>query len=134
MIKSLRKLIHNSRGAAAVEFALVAPIIFIVIFVLINFGRLYWVQGSMTFAIEAAGRYAMLNPASSSATITSQANANLYGISTSEVAFSTNTITGSDSVQYMIITANASFNFIPGDLLPYGTINLSRKVRVPLIP
>lgn len=133
-MKKLRSLLRNSHGATAVEFALVAPIVFVVIFVLINFGRLYWLQGSMTFAIEAAGRYAMLNPASSSSTVTSQASANLYGINVSEVAFSTSTATGSDSVQYMTITAQASFNFIPGNLLPYGTINLTRRVRVPLIP
>lgn len=134
MIRVFRNLLGNSRGAAAVEFALVAPIVFIVIFILINFARLYWLQGSMTFAIEAAGRYAMLNPASDNVTVTNQANANLYGINASEVAFSTATATGSDSVQYMTITAQASFNFIPGDLLPFTTINLSRRVRVPLIP
>lgn len=134
MMVKWRNLLFNSKGATAVEFALVAPIVFIVIFVLINFGRLYWLQGSMTFAIQAAGRYAMLNPATDSTTVTNLAKDNLYGINASEVTFSTANATGSDSVQYMTITAQSSFNFIPGNLLPYGTITLSRKVRIPLIP
>lgn len=133
-MRKLLTLCRNQRGATAVEFALVAPVVFVVIFVLINFARLYWLQGSMTFAVEAAGRYAMLNTSASSTDVTDQAKANLYGISTTEVAFSTATAAGSDGVQYMTITAASSFNFIPGDLLPYGTISLSRKVRVPLIP
>lgn len=48
------------RGATLVEFAVVAPVLFLLIFGIIEFGRLMMVQQAMTNAAREAGREASL--------------------------------------------------------------------------
>lgn len=124
---------RDTRGATAVEFALIAPMIFMLIFGLIEFGRLYWVKGSIAYALNGSGRYAMLNPTAPTTQVIEQARANLYGVSQSEVNFATSNVT-SGGVNYLTVTARVTFEFVPGNILNFGTIKLMSQVRVPLIP
>jgi Flp pilus assembly protein TadG len=48
-------------GAAAVEAALVLPVLFLFIFCIIEFGRAVWQWNTMLLAVEQAGRWAMIN-------------------------------------------------------------------------
>lgn len=48
---------HSERGAAAVEFALVAPILLAILLGTIEFGRAYNIQISLTHAAREAARY-----------------------------------------------------------------------------
>jgi Flp pilus assembly protein TadG len=50
-------------GAAAVEAALVLPLLFLFIFCIIEFGRAVWQWNTMLLAVEQAGRWAMINNA-----------------------------------------------------------------------
>jgi Flp pilus assembly protein TadG len=50
----------NRRGAAAVEFALVAPVFFVFVFGIIEFGRALMVQQVMVNAARAGARMAIL--------------------------------------------------------------------------
>lgn len=49
-------------GAAAVEFALVLPILLILIFGTMDLGRIWYAQNAMNSVAQTAGRYAILNP------------------------------------------------------------------------
>jgi Flp pilus assembly protein TadG len=51
------------QGAAAVEAALVLPVLFLFIFGIIEFGRALWQWNTMLLAVEQAGRWAMINNA-----------------------------------------------------------------------
>jgi Flp pilus assembly protein TadG len=53
------------RGASAVEFAVVAPVLFLMIFGMIEFGRLIMVQQIMTNASREGAREAVLDGATS---------------------------------------------------------------------
>jgi Flp pilus assembly protein TadG len=55
-----RKPTHYRNGVAAVEFALVAPIFFLLVFGLIEFGRMMMVQQSLTNAAREGCRVAIL--------------------------------------------------------------------------
>src|ERR1700730_13280420 len=48
----------RSKGQAMVEFALVAPLFFFLIFVLMDFGRMFLVQMDIQEAVYEAGRFA----------------------------------------------------------------------------
>jgi len=47
------------RGQALVEYALVLPLIFLLIFGLVDFGRLFYTELTLQYALRAAGRYAV---------------------------------------------------------------------------
>lgn len=68
---------HSSaeRGQATVEYALVVPLIFLLVFGLVDFGRLFFTELTLQYALRAAARYAVTgnhlpNPANPSQMLT----------------------------------------------------------------
>lgn len=59
--RRVRRLRRQRRGAAAVEFALVAPVLFLLVFGMIEFGRLVMVQQILTNASREGARLAVLD-------------------------------------------------------------------------
>ena len=49
-------------GAVALEFALCLPIFLALIYGVFEFGRFFWTQSTMEFAVEEAARFALINP------------------------------------------------------------------------
>ena len=60
---SLTRFLRDARGTSAVEFAIVAPIFFMVVFGVIDGGRLMWTQVGLQHAVEMAARCASLQTA-----------------------------------------------------------------------
>jgi hypothetical protein len=50
--------IGSTKGQALLEFALVAPLFFFLLFALLDFGRLFFVQMNLEEAVQEAARYA----------------------------------------------------------------------------
>jgi len=57
---STRPMLRRRRGAAVVEFAVVAPLIFLLLFGMIEFGRMLMVQQIMTNASREGARRAII--------------------------------------------------------------------------
>src|SRR5689334_2691890 len=51
---------RSNAGATAVEFAMAAPILFALMFAVVEFGRAWWTKNSLQYAIERAARYAVV--------------------------------------------------------------------------
>lgn len=51
--------LRKESGASIVEFALIAPIFFLLIFAIIEFGLLFWVDLTMQHAVREGARYAI---------------------------------------------------------------------------
>ncbi|HTJ92913.1 MAG TPA: TadE/TadG family type IV pilus assembly protein [Pararobbsia sp.] len=51
--------LSRMRGASAVEFALLAPLLLFLVFVVIDFGVLFWVNLTMQYAVREGARYAV---------------------------------------------------------------------------
>jgi Flp pilus assembly protein TadG len=64
-----RKPKHCRNGVAAVEFALVAPIFFLLVFGLIEFGRMMMVQQALTNAAREGSRVAILSTTKNGAAV-----------------------------------------------------------------
>jgi Flp pilus assembly protein TadG len=64
----------NRRGASAVEFAIVAPVFFLLIFGMIEYGRLVMVQQILTNAAREGARRAVLQDATSAAVVSTVRN------------------------------------------------------------
>ena len=59
----LRKFIRNEDGAAVVEFALVMPVLFLVVFGIIDFGRAFYTVNNIVSAVREGARYGAILPA-----------------------------------------------------------------------
>jgi Flp pilus assembly protein TadG len=66
VVKLLRRIAVNvgwsiraRTGEAMVEFALVAPLFFVLMFGVMDFGRLFFTQETLQYAVREAGRYAV---------------------------------------------------------------------------
>jgi Flp pilus assembly protein TadG len=56
---SLGKAFRGRRGQSMVEFAVVAPLFFLLVFGITDFGLLFFKQETLQYAIREAGRYAV---------------------------------------------------------------------------
>lgn len=52
-----RMLVRNEEGAAVVEFALVLPILFLIVFGIIDFGRAFYTVNNVISAVREGSRY-----------------------------------------------------------------------------
>jgi Flp pilus assembly protein TadG len=52
---------RGERGAAAVEFAIILPILLLCLLGLIEFGRAIWTQATLDYAVQAAARCAAVD-------------------------------------------------------------------------
>lgn len=53
----------DQRGAAAIEFAIIGPLLFTLLLGIVEMGRMFYVRESLEYATEQAARYYMVNPA-----------------------------------------------------------------------
>ena len=71
---------RNTGGATAVEFALAAPILFLLMFAIIEFGRAWWAKNSLQFAVERAARYAVVCDPNNPATCPSDSEVKTFAV------------------------------------------------------
>ena len=127
-------------GAAAVEAALVLPLLFLFIFCIIEFGRAVWQWNTMLLAVEQAGRYVMVHhdpsdptPCNTTTCAESQMQAVLTGASvcttpTSDQMCVSASPPTAGTPSTMTLTATYNFNpvafFSPFTITSQGTVPL----------
>jgi len=114
-VSRIRAFGSSNAGSAAVEFAVVAPLLFLLLFGVIEFGRAWWAKSSLQYAAERAARFAVVCAAGacpSDGAIKTYAANQVYEQTIDSSAFSITHPAGTTCVNY-------SFNFAPwfvGDL------------------
>ena len=114
---AIRTFMFEARaGATAVEFALVAPALFLTLFGAIEFGRLLWTQAALHFAVEEAARCASVTPSvcGTSAQISSYA---ANAVSPLDIAASAFTAT-TPSCGHRV-SASFNYQFVVTGLFPF---------------
>jgi Flp pilus assembly protein TadG len=109
-------LINARHGTTAVEFALLAPALMLILFGAIEFGRLIWTQAALHFAVEEAARCASVTPSvcGTSAQVTAfAANA----ISPTNIAASAFTFTTPTCGHQ--VSASFAYQFVVTGLFPF---------------
>jgi Flp pilus assembly protein TadG len=100
----LRKVVNSTRGAAAIEFAIVLPLLLAIVFGIIEFGAVLYNQAVITNASREAARFSAAfytNPANATATQPTCANiqdyvvnyVNTYFISFTSSSFNASNVT-----------------------------------------
>jgi Flp pilus assembly protein TadG len=99
----IRKFGRSNAGSTAVEFALAAPILFLLMFAIVEFGRAWWTKSSLQYAIERAARYAVVcvtGACPSDAAIQSYASTQVTAESVASSAFGVTHPAGVSCVTY----------------------------------
>jgi len=139
MLSLLRRFARASDGAAAVEFAIVAPLFIIFCLGIIDGGRMLWIRNSIQTATEEAGRYAMAHTTATDTELVTHAKNYFDSVGMDNPSFTvvrdtvgtTNfvTINGSYTFQWMFPV----LDFGMYTLFDFGNVALDGKSRVPLI-
>ena len=122
-MKRFLSLLSCERGATALEFAVLAPVFFAMIFGIIDISRVAWTLGSLHYAAESAARYASLhfdssgNPPATS-TVETYAAQVYYGESGSTTFQYTYSATGCDNTVTASDTYSLSIPFVGSWSLP----------------
>ncbi|WP_349630526.1 TadE/TadG family type IV pilus assembly protein [Bradyrhizobium iriomotense] len=122
----LTALWRDNRGASALEFALTAPVFFLFIFGIIEFGLLFWTQLGIQHGSEMAARCATVNSTlcPSSSAITSYAAQQAYGLT-----LPAETFTFSTSACGNEVSASYAFNF--PEILNLSPVTLTARACFP---
>ena len=121
----------GQRGATAVEFAVVVPIVLMILFGIIEYGRYFFVRNIMDSAAREAARYAVVNStAATAANVQSVANTRMQPIMNSFVGG-----TYAVNVFWLDPTAGNAVSY-PFNNAPFGTtmgVTVSGTFK-PLVP
>jgi Flp pilus assembly protein TadG len=128
----LASALRNERGVTAVEFALLLPFFVILLFGIIAFGQVLFLQAALQHAVTAAARCATISGApgstpdcSNAGNVASFAATQAYGLTLASSAFSQSTPTGFNCV-------NASYPFnVSIPLMPAIALTLTAKSCYP---
>ena len=131
MRRFLCRLARNDSGAAFIEFAIAGPIVILALIGCIEFGRYFWIRNTLEYAVEEAGRYAILNKTASSTDIQTQVRNKVMGVTPSSISVAVVDATGSN-VTYRTITATSPNISLVGGILPVLSLKLSAQTRVPV--
>ncbi|MBL4615598.1 MAG: pilus assembly protein [Magnetovibrio sp.] len=120
----------GERGAAtAVEVAMLAPVLILMIFGVIESGRALWVLNTIQRAAESTTRYAAVNSSATDSTLQTQAQTQAVGLNTSNY---TVTITHDTTGGVNFVTVSVDYQFtVAVDIIGWGTIGLSGRSRAP---
>jgi len=80
MSKFVQILRADQRGAAAVEFAMAAPIFLVLLFGVMQFGMMFQASNGLQQAVEVGARFATIYPRPTDAAIQAKVLANTYGL------------------------------------------------------
>jgi Flp pilus assembly protein TadG len=127
-VKLANKIWRDERGATALEFAILAPVFFLLIFAIIAFGLMFWTQVGLQHGAEMAARCASINatlcPTSNPSAITKYATQQALGLSLPASTFTYSTPACGNQV-------SASYTFQFPDILNLDPLTLTAQACFP---
>ena len=132
---TLSRLAADCRGVSAVEFALLAPVFMSMMIGVIEFGRVAYTQGVVSFAAEEATRYAVVNYSIDESEVRDVARACLLGIDPDRInaIIVTGPVDPVDNTRAISVDVSYTFEFLL-PFLPDGAIPISGRSRGFIIP
>jgi Flp pilus assembly protein TadG len=131
VIRRVRKLRRDARGAAAIEFALVAPALILFIIGIAQIGILFMANAGLTHAVAEGARLATIFPRPTDAEIRAQIADSRFGLNPANLSTPTITHGTQDGASYADISASYT---VPIDFifftLPPLTLTETRRAYV----
>ncbi len=128
MIGSKGKERHHERGQSAVELALILPIFTVLLFGIIEFGRLWMTVNVMSGAAREGARVAAVSGTNFTQARTSALNV----LNAGNITGANVTITGPNSNNEILATVTLQYRTFTGNLIPglSPVLNLSRSAAM----
>ncbi len=117
---ALAKILRDQKGASALEFALTAPVFFILIFGVIELGLMLWTQIGAEMAARCASINSTVCPTSNPSAIANYATQQAYGLPVLAANFSYSTPACGNQV-------NARYLFQFPEILNMGPLTLTAQ-------
>lgn len=113
-MKRLPNLFFDRRGASAVEFALAAPLLFMVMIGIVQIGLLFSAYAGMANAVNEGARYATTYPTPTDTQIVARMNEKRFMVQTAHMTIPTPVRAVANGVPYveLTITYAAPLNFV----------------------
>lgn len=132
LLQSAQRTLNDRRGASAVEFALICPVMIMMLFGVLETGRVLHTKSSLQRGVEIAARYTMVNQTATASELQTVAFGDYAptgdGGTKPSIKIAQVTLSG---VDFMVISATLDHTMsIP--LLSSRKIGLSAESRVPL--
>jgi len=129
-MRMLRSFIRDARAAAALEFALIVPVLMVLLFGTIEIGRFAFAYNSMDAALAKAGREWMIDPAIASSELEAIFCSRTHLVDCTQTVFSLTTVS-IDGQEWRILRADTAFESPLYPLIPLPTmISLTEQVPV----
>ncbi len=129
MACNLRKLLKDHKGTAFIEFALIAPIFFLVTFAIIDIGRMMWLNNTVEHAATEGARYAAVRGSNKPSPVTEtqvvsfvQGRADGMALTTSEIAVTWTPNNNAGSTVTVQVTYN--YEYIIAGFLGFDPVDL----------
>ena len=119
---------HRSwdEGSSAVEFAILLPVLVMLMLGFIEFGRALWARTTVQYAIDEAARYAMIYTTASATQIRDRAFASATGLPAADLTFTVDL----SEAGYVSIIGQYNFSPIAGSSFIHA-IPLQTTTRMP---
>jgi Flp pilus assembly protein TadG len=127
-MRQQRRFRSDTRGVAAMEFALVAPLFLLLLIGILQFGLGFYASAGLRNGVEAAARYAQIYPRPTDSQIRSTLTSSTYGLNPSLLTTPTLTHGTANGVDYVDISA--SYNYpLTLVFMPVTSVTLSHSRR-----
>jgi Flp pilus assembly protein TadG len=145
---------RTEEGSAAAEAGLIISVLLLLVVGTVEFGRAFWTYNTMLLAVEDAGRFAMVRnhggpletcrlqtqalncPALSNTPLANCSASRALQVLSAYQAPNISVSATEETTPFattITICASYSFDFIAPQLLPYGPVDLTSRITVPLI-
>ncbi len=132
----------SGRGAVAIEFAFLLLPFLLILYGIIEFSRVFWIQNTLEYAVEEAARFAIVNDknplyvnnADFDTAIQAVARQNVAGLDPNDptLTFGATFEPDPGTRLVVIVTGNYGFNFLV-PIVGVGPINLSARSQIALV-
>jgi Flp pilus assembly protein TadG len=120
----IARRLRGERGAAAVEFALVAPVLLLLLFGVVEYSQALSAQATLSSAAREAARTMALTNDVGQAKAAAQASDGTLNLATTAITVSPSTCTGASTTQLVTVTIAYRQNFASG-LVGRAGVNLT---------
>ena len=132
----------SGRGAVAIEFAFIFPVLLVILLGIVEFSRAFWIQNTIEYAVEEAARFAIVNDKNPDyvsnndfdTAIQAFARQNVAGMDPNDPSLTFGATFNPDPGTRLVVIVTASYALnllVP--FLPVGPINLGARTQIALV-